>query len=262
MRENRARRRLSWAIALTSALIATAPPATSQRAPAVQCDRSKLKIALDVGHDLTHPGATSARGNTEFSYNLALAQLTLTTLQSAGFTSAFLIGQSGAPIRLAQRSGLATAAGAALFISLHHDSVQKQYFTTWHVDGRALPYSDAYRGYSIFVSATSSFSRSSLAFATDLGRALRTSGLTPSLHHAEPIPGESRQLLDASLGLYEFGQLAVLRKATMPALLLEAGVIVHRDEEKSIQSGQLHPKIAASLLTAIAAFCNRAQAPR
>ena len=38
-----------------------------------------MTIAVDVGHTLAQPGATSARGETEFSFNRALA----TTVQEA-----------------------------------------------------------------------------------------------------------------------------------------------------------------------------------
>lgn len=224
-------------------------------AAAQGCDRAAFRVALDVGHDRTHPGATSARGTTEFDYNLSLSDLALRRLRESGFTAAFRIGETGAPILLSSRPARAKDGNADAFISLHHDSAQKQYFSTWSYQGRALPFSDDFHGYSIFVSATSPTSAQNLALATDLGRALRSQDLTPSPHHATPIPGESRVLLNAGLGIYEFGQLAVLRGATMPALLLEAGVIVNRDEEQAIKAGGYHDKIAAALVTAIAAFC-------
>lgn len=34
----------------------------------------------------------------------------------------------------------------------------------------------------------------------------------PSLHHAEPIHGENRELLDTTLGIYRFDDLTVLKK--------------------------------------------------
>ena len=90
-----------------------------------------------------------------------------------------------------------------------------------------------------------------------LGRALKARGLTPSPHHAEGIPGENRTLLDPTLGIYRFNELAVLRGATMPALLLESGIIVNRDEEQAIQSGRYHPKVAAALVQAVTQYCSQ-----
>jgi N-acetylmuramoyl-L-alanine amidase len=210
---------------------------------------------LDIGHDRTRPGATSARGVSEFEYNLSLGQASRKGLLAAGFQGVFLVGESGTPMPLTRRTQIAGEAGATLFISLHHDSAQKQYFSEWSPGGRSLPYSDKFHGYSVFVSGASMWARESLAVATLLARALRARGLTPSLHHAEPIQGENRQLLDAALGIYRFDELAILRTATMPALLLESAVIVNRNEEQEIQSGQYHPKVVAALVEAISRHC-------
>ena len=157
---------------------------------------------------------------------------------------------------LERRSEIARDQHAELFISLHHDSAQKQYFSEWTFEGHPHPYSDKFHGYSIFVSGASRWATKSMELATFLGHALEAHGLTPSLHHAEPIAGENRTLLDRSLGLYRFDELAVLRGATMPALLLESGVIVNRDEESAIQSGTYHPKVVAAIVDAITRYCD------
>jgi N-acetylmuramoyl-L-alanine amidase len=227
-----------------------------QRGAVAACQRSTFKIALDVGHYKAKPGAISARGITEFTYNRALAELVLTALKASGFSAAFTIGESGDPMPLLRRSHIAQEEKAALFISLHHDSAQKQYFSEWMFEGHSHPYSDKFHGYSIFVSTSSRWAKDSMTFATFLGRALEAQGLTPSLHHAEAIPGENRTLIDPELGIYGFDELAVLRGATMPALLLESGLIVNRDEEQAIQSGIYHPKVVAALVEAITRYCD------
>lgn len=241
--------------------LSTVQPAQAAAGATAVCDRSTLKIALDIGHSLSRPGATSARGVTEFAYNLALARRVRQGLQESGFNGAFLINEEGADLPLLRRPALARQGGAALFISLHHDSAQPQYFSSWQVDGRPRRYSDVFHGYSIFVSAGSPWARQSLGLAAALGRALQRQGLRPSLHHAERIPGEGRVLLDPALGIYRFDELAVLRGAAMPALLLESGVIVNRDEEAAIQSGAYHAKVAAALVAALTAYCEHPRAP-
>ena len=219
------------------------------------CEPAAQRIALDIGHDRTRPGATSARGINEFEYNLALGRDVAKALHGAGFTAAFLIGESGAPMKLAQRTQIARERGAAIFISLHHDSAQPVYFSPWTVNGRTLRYSDNFHGYSIFVSTTAGRSKPGLSAAKLLGQSLKARGLTPTLHHAEPIHGENRTLLDRDLGIYQFNELAVLRTATMPALLLESAVIVNRAEEQAIQSGAYHPRVVAALVEMISRFC-------
>jgi N-acetylmuramoyl-L-alanine amidase len=235
--------------------------ASAQDAKRTACPKSALKIAIDIGHDKSRPGATSARGITEFTYNHALAELVLGALKTSGFSAAFLIGESGAPMPLLRRTQIAREEKATLFISLHHDSAQKQYFADWIFEGKRLPYSDKFHGYSIFISTSSRWAKENFALAVLLGRALKSKGLTPSEHHAEVIPGESRTLLDPILGIYRFDELAVLRGATMPALLLESGLIVNRDEEQAIQSGSYHPKVVAALVEAITRYCDQERMP-
>ena len=79
-------------------------------------------------------------------------------------------------------------------------------------------------------------------------------GFSPTLHHAEKIPGEGRNLVDRNLGLYEFDDLVVLKTAAMPAVLLECGVIVNRSEEASLQKPEVQQRIADAAAEAIVKF--------
>ena len=239
---------------LAALLLTLAVPPLPALAQRPGCDPAGLRVALDVGHSRASPGATSARGAPEFDYNWRLALAVGAALGHQGFPT-LLIGETGAPIRLEERTRLAREGGAGLFLSLHHDSVQPHYLLDWTVDGRTRRYSDRFRGFSLFVSGATGQAAPSRAFAGLLGDALLATGLTPSLHHAEPIPGEGRPLLDARIGLHRFDQLAVLRTAAMPSVLLEAGVIVHRDEEEQIRSGRTGARIAEAVAGSVRRFC-------
>lgn len=245
---------LCMSVAAQSAEPATAlPPSVAPASPA--CEAARFRVALDVGHSRANPGSTSATGVPEFEYNLALARLVSSTLANAGFTSQVQIGAAGTPITLDERTSIAWREGAALFLSLHHDSVQPHYLQERRVDGVLRRYSDRFRGFSIFTSAYNGQAQASEAFAALLGQALVRAGMAPSLHHAEPIPGEGRPLIDARLGLYRFDQLAVLRTAAMPAVLLEAGVIVNPAEEQEVRSGQVGRRVSAAVADAVRGFC-------
>jgi N-acetylmuramoyl-L-alanine amidase len=87
-----------------------------------------------------------------------------------------------------------------------------------------------------------------------LSEAMLVRGFSPSLHHAEKIPGEGRNLLDKDLGLYEFEDLIVLKTAAMPAVLLECGVIINRSEETSLQKLEIQQRIADAATEAISKF--------
>lgn len=186
-------------------------------------------VALDVGHSLARSGAVSARGVPEFDFNLKLAQDIAAELDKAG-VAVRLIGADGLADNLAERSP--KAAGAQLLLSIHHDSVQPRYLRHWQHDGETRPYSDRFRGHSLFISGRNPQEARSLHCAARIGHALRRDGFIPSRHHAEPIEGEARPWADTTAGVHYYDNLVVLKTAEVPAVLLEAGVIVHRLEEK------------------------------
>ena len=232
---------LGWTAALGAAGAACAP--------------GGFAVALDVGHERARPGAISARGVPEFELNLALAQTVLAALRAAGFARAFLIGESGAPLALRERPRAAARGGAELLISLHHDSVQERYLEPWSFAGRLRDHTTHAQGFSLFVSAENRLFEASRALAVAIGAALRAAGRRPSIHHGEPIAGESRPVIDAARGVYRFDQLAVLRAAAMPAVLLEAGVIKHREEELVVASAAFRAEVAAAVLSAALRAC-------
>jgi N-acetylmuramoyl-L-alanine amidase len=205
-------------------------------------------IALDVGHSLAHPGATSARGVPEFVFNKALAAVVRDTLVKQGF-HVRMIGAQGDMHDLQGRTR--AAVGADFFLSLHHDSVQPRYLEDWVYNGIPRRFSDRFAGFSLFVSRTNPQPSASLACASQLGTALRHAGFAPSPHHAEPIPGENRPFADRTNGVHYFDDLVVLKTATQPALLLEAGVIVHRAEELALQQSATRETMATAIAAAM-----------
>ncbi|WP_170245046.1 N-acetylmuramoyl-L-alanine amidase family protein [Pararhodospirillum oryzae] len=225
---------------------------------ALACDPSTVVLGLDIGHTLARPGATSARGRPEFGFNQALGQTIAAAVRRDGAFRVVVINADGTMAGLTQRPAAARAAGATVFLSVHHDSVQPRYLQTWRGEtgtGPVIPYSDRFSGFSVFVSAANPQPRESERWGRAVGRALVAAGLAPTLHHAEPIEGENRPLLDPALGLYRFDGLAVLRAATMPAALLEAGLIVNRADERVLASPAGQDRIARAVVGALHAYC-------
>lgn len=165
-------------------------------------------------------GATGASGRVEYQYNLVLSGAVAARLTALG-ERVKRVAADGAEVSLGQRSRLAP--DADFFISIHHDSMQQKYIDA----GRQREFA----GFSIFVSQRNPRYEESLRCAKAIGEALVAAGEKPSLYHAEPIAGENRPLLDRRLGVHRFDGLAVLKTATMPAVLVEAGVIVNPDDE-------------------------------
>jgi N-acetylmuramoyl-L-alanine amidase len=76
---------------------------------------------------------------------------------------------------------------------------------------------------------------------------MRRAGFSPSLYHAAPIPGERKPFADKANGVHYYDNLIVLKTAKTPAVLLEAGVIVNRDEELEVQKDMVRRRIAAAV---------------
>ena len=185
-------------------------------------------VALDVGHYHSAPGAISARGREEFQFNRALALRIAESLQQRQIAIQ-LIGAEGDQSRLSGRT--AQASETSFFLSVHHDSVQPHLLQRWEFGGQTRLFSDQHAGFSLFVSRANPDVAGSLRCASAIGRALRVAGFTPSLYHAAPIAGEFKPFADRENGVHYYDNLVVLKTARQPALLLEAGVIVSRDEE-------------------------------
>ncbi len=198
--------------------------------------REKFIVAIDIGHTKNCGGALSAHGLDEYYYNQKVAFLLLPELIKSGFKKSFIINEDGSDISLMGRTIEAKNRKADLLISIHHDSVLPCYLSKWNYQGESLYYCDLYKGFCILVSDDNVTSKSNILLARLLGAELLNRGFSPTLHHAEPIKGANRKLIDTEKGIYEFNKLAILRTATMPALLLECGIIKNRDEEKSINS--------------------------
>lgn len=222
--------------------------------PAWSCFSEKpLTVAIDVGHSASKAGAKSARGKEEFAFNLRFAEELIQRSTSWPNLKLLLLGESDRQ-SLIGRVRAAGRIGAQVFVSIHHDSVNDKYLQSWIFNGKTLAYADGFRGYSIFISKQGARVRSSLALATRLGERLRANNLTPTLHHAEKIRGESRELLQPELGIYE-APFLVLTKNKMAAILFEVGVIVNRAEEVDLESKNYRAKLQTSLLDALDSYC-------
>lgn len=212
-----------------------------------------LKVALDIGHTPGAPGAISARGRGEYQFNKGIVDKLDPALRRIG-ADVTVINPQGAEIGLGTRALKANSLRSHVFLSIHHDSVNKIYKERWEVDGRKQEFSDKFKGFSVFFSSKNPMASESRELAAMLGRAMLRAGFEPTAHHADPIPGENRDLLDRSIGLYDFPDLVVLKATQMPAALLECGVIVHRAEELILQEPATHDRIIRAVESALIHF--------
>ena len=245
---------LSLCVAVPALAQADKPRA---QAASAQCDPAAFRVIVDVGHTPESRGALSARGVDEYDFNLKLATVIDGTLRDAGFARTHLLLANGDPIpSLVRRVAQANTMAADLLISIHHDSVPEVFKSKWEVEGKELSYSDRFRGHSIFVSADNADYQGSFAFAKILGAQLKARGFAYTPHYKESFMGaRRRQLLDAETGVYRYDKLLILRTARMPSVLLEAGSIIHRDEELLMGKEEHQLQIAVAVTEAVERFC-------
>jgi N-acetylmuramoyl-L-alanine amidase len=242
---------------------AAAAAVASQPAPA-KCDRSKFRIILDVGHTAESYGAMSARNIPEFEYNLQLGKRIDEKLKSEGFAGTVLMVTEGkARPSLMKRVAAANRKGADLFLSIHHDSVPSLYVEKWEFEGKRSSFNDLFGGYSVFVSQRNPRYQASLKFAKLLGDQMAARELQFARQYDQWFMGKyRRELLDIDAGVYRYDELIVLRMTEMPAVLLESGSIINRDEELVMASDEHRNKVAAAVASAAAEYCEtRGAAP-
>jgi N-acetylmuramoyl-L-alanine amidase len=225
-------------------------------------------VAIDVGHTKVSPGAISVTGKPEYEFNLRIARKLEEALKSkpAGDPNTIrpFIISSEKPMSLERRTRLAASNNADLFVSIHHDSAQDKYLKDRETDeGETQKFTDRFSGYSIFVSKKNPRFEESFALARRIGQAMQKSKFTFARHHNEAIAGENRPIIDPDAGVYAFDDLVVLKTASMPAVLVECGVILNPKEEQDLLTSERQATIVAAIVRGIRDYLGNATiAPR
>jgi N-acetylmuramoyl-L-alanine amidase len=235
--------------------------ASEEKPVAVKCDPTTFRIIVDVGHTAESDGAMSARNVPEFQFNLNLAKRIVEGLKSGGFPEARLLVTTGkARPSLVKRVAAADALKGNFLLSIHHDSVPDKFMENWTFEGKPSHFSDRFSGYSVFVSRSNEDFKTSFAFAELLGRQMKAQGLQYAAQYTQAFMGRyQRELLDKDVGVYAYDRLIVLMSPQMPAVLLEAGSIINRDEELKMVSTERQDMTVKAVTTAMQQFCGVAQ---
>ena len=230
----------------------------ASKAAATTCDPANFRIVVDVGHTKESDGAMSARNVPEFDFNLKLARRIEEKLKSDGFAATRLLVTDGkARPSLFTRVAAAQRLQANLFLSIHHDSVPDRLLENWDFEGKASHFSDRFSGYSVWVSHDNPDFKTSLAFAELLAKEMKAQGWEYAHQYTQPIMGRYQHpLLNKETGVYSHDELVVLGKTRIPAVLLEAGSIINRDEELKMSSPERQTITAGAVAMAAKEFCD------
>jgi len=215
---------------------------------------AKPVIIIDAGHTHKAPGAMGITGKREVEYNDNLVSKLAHALTNAGFIP-ILTRNPNQEVKLEDRAVIANSHNALAMLSIHHDSAQLSHLKPIEHHGiKTYRTRTPISGYSIFVSKKNPQFDRSFIFAKLLGHELLRLERKPSLHHAEPIHGEGRLLLDADLGIYQYDDLTVLKKSKIPAILLEVGVIVDQHDEAYVSNIENQEAIIQAIVASIEEF--------
>ena len=133
--------------------------------------------------------------------------------------------------------------------------VRDQFLHPWTDQGKDRQFFDDSSGFSLHVSPRFP---ESLRLAKLLADQLMGSGLHFTTAHELKNPvGAKVPWFDSTRGIYRRDWLVVLRNTNMPAVLLEAGVIVNRDEELLVSTPAYQTTIATAIVEAVRKFCKR-----
>jgi len=124
----------------------------------------------------------------------------------------------------------------------------------WQYQGQKHYYLDKFKGYAILISKKNSRYDESLDLARSLADDLIGSRLEFTTHHDEKtntaMYGRVGPMVDRGRGIYAF----VLHETEMPALILEAGMIVNRKEEVILSSPVRRATIVRAVVDALKKF--------
>jgi N-acetylmuramoyl-L-alanine amidase len=211
-----------------------------------------FRVAIDIGHSSTSPGAISARGVPEYRFNRNMAQLLLAKLrQDPRLRGSFIVNEDGDKVSLSSRPAVAESRGADLFLSIHHDSVYPEQLSQWVYQGKMMDVCDEFAGHSIFYSEKNGSPVESSRFAGILGAEMRRAGFMPTLHHANR---GNKVLVDQTKGIYTFNNLVVLKSADIPAVLFECGIIKSSVEEVKLCDPRYQQRMVQALYNAISKY--------
>ena len=215
-----------------------------------------FKVAIDIGHSKNRVGAISSRGIGEFYFNREIAQKLLIKLKEK-FKYSFIINPKGAKISLGRRARIAKQKKADILVSIHHDSVQEAYLSSWEYHKKKNHYSDIYSGYSLFVTTNKATKDKNFLLASSIGERLRKNDFLYSRHHSEKIKGENRIIINKMEGVYEFNGLIILNQSVLPAVLIECGIILNRKDEIKLSDTHYQDKLVNAIYQGIENYAFR-----
>ena len=240
-----------------------AAPAGRKRPAPAPVARPRQIVALDAGHGGKDPGTIGVAGTFEKEITLAVARDLARRLEATGRYQAVLTRTDDAFIALGDRVRLARAGHAALFMSLHADSVANAH----------------QRGFSVYTLADQASDAMTAALARRENEVDRFAGVDISKHPpvvrnilldlmqrevasnsammAETVVTTLHPPFTALQRPHRQANFAVLRAPDIPSILVEMGFLSNPEDEKLLNQARYQAKLAERMVAAVDGFFAR-----
>lgn len=213
----------------------------------------KRIIAIDPGHGGVDPGTIGVGKTYEKIITLALGRDIKKALEATGRYKVVMTRDRDIFLRLRDRVKVAREAGAELFISVHADSV-----------GNAKT-----RGLSVYTLSEKASDKEAAKLAAKENKADLIAGIdlttestdvtnilldlaqretmNQSALFAKEVVGELKREVKLLRNTHRFAGFAVLKAPDMPSVLLEAGFLSNRQDERNLLSKNYRTKLAKAV---------------
>lgn len=214
-------------------------------------------IALDAGHGGVDPGTIGIGKTYEKNVTLAMVRQLKKTLEATGRYKVVLTRSRDIFVRLRDRVAVARDAGADLFISVHADSVVNRKTRGLSVYTLSEKASDkeaaklAAKENKADLIAGIDLSTESTDVTSILLDLAQRETMNQSALFATDLVKELRREVKLLRNTHRFAGFAVLKAPDMPSVLVEAGFLSNRQDERNLLSRKYRQGLANAIVRGI-----------
>ncbi len=225
-----------------------------------------IRVCLDPGHGGLSTGAMGAAGIYEKHVTLALARKVQALLQAEPGVSVVMTREADADLDLPSRPQKAGAVGADIFVSLHGNAspaTDARGIETYYLGPASDPGADEVSRRENSEAVTPEPLAEDPAVAAILSDLRRNGNLSESAQLAEAIHNRlAAACADTPSRRVRQGNFAVLRRASMPAVVVEVGFLTHPVEGLRLVQPAYQERLAGAIRDGILAFARRTASER
>lgn len=224
-------------------------------------------IVIDAGHGGRHYGAVGQKNIREKDISLAIAKELAKLIRKDKQFQVIMTRDKDKTVTLEERAKIANESSCDLFISIHANASPKKHVRGWNVFFLAQAMNDSARAVAQFENSSflkdqepeSSLESTPMIDFNDpilgiINEMIMTEFQTESHDFAVMVDREFRKQLKIPARGVDQAGFFVLNKVYAPSVLLEAGFITNKKEEKILNSKKYQKEVAKAVYKAIKRF--------